>query len=269
MSFDHWLARWDLVADGAPLITHSSHLLAVRRRADGAPAILKLPQEAEEKLGGILMVWWGGDGAARVLAHDDGALLLERAIGTRSLALMAIAGGASDDDASRILCATAARLHAPRGAPPPTLIPLARWFADLAPAAARYGGILQRSDAIARELLAAPDDVCTLHGDLHHDNVLDGGARGWLAIDPKRLLGDRGFDFANILCNPEHAVATAPGRLERQIAVIAEAAHLDRARLVHWVTAYAGLSAAWILDDGNEYDAALPLAIAERAAALI
>lgn len=29
------------------------------------------------------------------------------------------------------------------------------------------------------------------------------GERGWLAIDPKRLLGERSFDFANIFTNPD------------------------------------------------------------------
>jgi streptomycin 6-kinase len=35
--------------------------------------------------------------------------------------------------------------------------------------------------------------------------VLDFGACGWLAIDPKRLAGERGFDFANIFTNPDLA----------------------------------------------------------------
>jgi type IV secretion system protein VirD4 len=37
-------------------------------------------------------------------------------------------------------------------------------------------------------LLAEPRDVGVLHGDLHHDNVLDFGARGWLAIDPNDIV---------------------------------------------------------------------------------
>jgi streptomycin 6-kinase len=37
-----------------------------------------------------------------------------------------------------------------------------------------------------------------------HD-VPDFGARGWLAIDPKGLYGERGFDYANIFCNPVRA----------------------------------------------------------------
>ena len=207
MSLDDQLRRWRLVGDGDVIVTHSSRLLPVRR--DGAPAMLKIALEAEERFGAGLMAWWDGVGAARVLAHEGDALLMERAVDGESLAAMARAG--RDDEASRILCAVAARLHAPRLSPPPELVPLARWFAPLEPAAAIHGGLLVPAAAAACALLAEPREVVPLHGDLHHDNVLDFGARGWLAIDPKRLVGERGFDFANILRNPDAEVATRPG----------------------------------------------------------
>ena len=98
-------------------------------------------------------------------------------------------------------------------------------------------------------LLAAPQEEVVLHGDIHHDNILDFGARGWLAIDPKGLRGERGFDFANIFCNPDRATALAPGRLAQRATLIAEAAGLKRKRLLQWVLAWAGLSAAWILSE--------------------
>ena len=94
-------------------------------------------------------------------------------------------------------------------------------------------------------------------------NVLDFGPRGWRAIDPKGLIGESGFDFANTFCNPDFALATSPGRLARQATVIAETAGRDRKRLLQWTLCYAGLSAAWIIGDGD--DAALPFAIAEAA----
>ena len=103
-----------------------------------------------------------------------------------------------------------------------------------------------------------------LHGDIHHGNILDGGARGWLAIDPKGLLGERTFDYANILRNPNEEIAKRPGRFAQQATVIAEAARVDRRRLLQWVLAFCGLSATWIYDDGDSPD--LDLAVAALAA---
>lgn len=97
-----------------------------------------------------------------------------------------------------------------------------------------------------------------LHGDIHHDNILDFGPRGWLAIDPKRLIGERGFDYANLFCNPDHATAT--GRFARRVAVVTEAAGLERKRLLQWILAWAGLSAAWCLSDGGPPETALAVA---------
>jgi streptomycin 6-kinase len=158
-----------------------------------------------------------------------------------------------------------AQLHAPRVRPAPALVPLTVWFEALGPAAAALGGTLRLAAATAARLLATQQDIVVLHGDMHHGNVLDFGARGWLAIDPKGLIGDRCFDYANMFCNPDNGIATMPGRLGRQVAVVTAAAQLERGRLLAWIIAWAGLSAAFAHDDG------LPgrdiLAVAERAAA--
>ncbi len=263
MTPDAWLARWELVPDGEAITTPSSLLLPVRHC--GQPAMLKIAREEEERCGGRLMAWWDGDGAARVLAHDDGVLLLERLTGPRTLAAMVAAG--DDDEASRILCTVISRLHAPRRSPPPELVPLSRWFEALAPAARSQGGLLAEADAAARDLLGDPRESVVLHGDIHHGNVLDAATRGWLAIDPKGLLGERTFDFVNILRNPDAATALAPGRFDRQVEVLVDAAALDRTRLLKWTLAFAGLSAAWHLADGEAAD--LDLAVAGFAAAAL
>jgi streptomycin 6-kinase len=267
--FDSHLLKWGLVPDGDPIVTRAARLLPVLRQ--GEPAMLKLSFENDERLGGAVMEWWDGDGAARVLARDEHALLLERATGPASLSDMARTG--QDDEACRILCLTAARLHAPRAKPLPELTPLAQWFSELAPAAKAHGGILSRCAETADALLRDQREIVVLHGDLHHDNVLDFGARGWLAIDPKHIVGERGFDFANIFTNPDLAdptrpVATEPGRFARRLDVVAEAAQLDRLRLLSWILAWTGLSAAWFLGDGDPM-AEIDLHIAGLAAAEI
>ncbi|MFX5957215.1 aminoglycoside phosphotransferase family protein, partial [Acinetobacter baumannii] len=75
-----------------------------------------------------------------------------------------------------------------------------------------------------RRLLSEPRDPVVLHGDIHHGNILDFGPRGWLAIDPKGLFGERDFDFVNLFRNPDEATALSPGRFARQLAVVTEAA---------------------------------------------
>lgn len=257
--FGDYLARWALTPDGDPIVTRTSRLLPVRRQ--GVPAMLKISAEPEEKLGNRLMTWWGGEGSARVLAHSEDAILLERAESRTGLAELARSG--RDDEATRIICAVVARLHSRRDRLLPNLVPLALWFEALGAAAEAHGGILSVADATARELLSEPREIGVLHGDIHHENILWFGDRGWLAIDPKGLVGERGFDFANLFCNPELRTATAPGRFGRRVRVVAEAARLDRTRLLQWVLAWAGLSSAWLLDEG--LSAELPLKVAELA----
>jgi streptomycin 6-kinase len=254
--FGDYLERWELTPDGEPIITPTSRLLPVR--SGGVPAMLKIAVLDEERLGGLLLNWWNGDGAARVLAHWENAILMERAEEGPSLADFARNNG--DDEASRIICAVLARLHAPRGRPPPSLVPLTKWFEALGLSAEARGGILGFAAATASNLLATQQDIVVLHGDMHHGNVLDFGPRGWLAVDPKGLIGERYFDYANIFCNPDHEMAAVPGRLARQVEVVSRTAHLERHRLLAWVVAWAGLSAAFLLDDGLPPNGALKMA---------
>jgi streptomycin 6-kinase len=261
-----WLARWDLVPDGAAHVTPTSRLLPVRR--DRVPLMLKLATVPEERRGGHAMAWWGGDGAAPVLACEADALLMERAAGRRSLAAMA--RGGKDAAATAILCDAVAALHRPRPGPLPELVPLEPWFEGLWPVAAAEGGLLARAAETARRLLAAPAPAVVLHGDMHHGNVLDFGARGWLAIDPKGLIGPRGFDYGNIFANPDlddpaPPVAVRPAIFARRLEVVTARAGLGRAELLDWIVAVCGLSAAWFIADGMP--AGIDLAVMALAAA--
>ncbi|MBT9473498.1 MAG: 3'-kinase [Phenylobacterium sp.] len=247
--FHSWLDLWGLTPDGEAFTTEhtASWLLPVRQGE--APAMLKLAYVPEEREGAAVMEWWAGQGAAQVLARQDEALLLERAMGPRSLIDMARTG--QDETATTIICDAVAGLHAPRGAAPPSsLAPLDIWFRELEPMATKHGGVLADALKAAGILLATPQDVVVLHGDVHHGNILDFD-RGWLAIDPKGLLGERGYDYANPFCNPDTEVAAAPGRLQRHVQIVSQQARIEPTRLLMWILAYAGLSAAWILGDGD------------------
>jgi streptomycin 6-kinase len=260
--FGKYLGLWQLTADGDTIATPTSMLLPVQ--FGEIPAILKIALHDNEKRGGRLMRWWNGEGAASVLAWADDAILLERAQCEDASAELVRNG--RDDEACGIICAVVQKLHAPRSRPPPSdLVPLTSWFQSLFAAAETHGGILRTAAAVAAELLANQRDLQVLHGDIHHGNILDFGLRGWLAIDPKGLIGERGFDYANLFCNPDFNVASTPGRLARQVNLVADTVHLEAVRLRQWVLAWTGLSAAFFIeDDLSPIDA---LQMAELAAA--
>ncbi|ANH67436.1 APH(6)-I family aminoglycoside O-phosphotransferase [Mitsuaria sp. 7] len=258
-----WLERWALVPDGDLLTTRSSWVLHVRHEA--STAMLKVARIPDEAAGFRLLSWWEGQGAARVFESAQGVLLIERASGAGDLAQMAWSG--QDDEACRILCDTAARLHAPRRGAMPELHPLEDWFRPLLELATTNTTLAPAAE-IASELLATPREVVALHGDLHHENVLDFGERGWLAIDPHGLRGERTFDYANLFTNPDlsdpgRPLATLPGRFERRLEIVVAAAGLDPQRLLRWIVAWTGLSAAWFIGDGDDGapGAAIDLAI--------
>lgn len=261
--FDQYLKRWGLTVDGDAFDSLNGHLLPVRQR--GLPATLKISRTQEEQAGNRLMAWWEGEGAAPVLAHDGEALLMERASGPASLTQLVNDG--QDEQATRILCAVAARLHTPRAKPSPALAPLEQCFESLWRAAALHRGIFAQSETTARELFKTPRDLRVLHGDIHHGNVLDFGPKGWLAIDPKGLYEERGFDYANIFCNPDRQHALSPACFAHRVETVAQCANLERRRLLQWVLAWAGLSAAWMLEDNIE--PAVPLGVAQLAASAL
>jgi len=266
--FSPWLTRWNLEPAGEPISTHASQLLPVLHA--GQPAMLKLPEVEDERRGYLPLEYWNGNGAARLLARSEHgeAMLIERATGTRSLAAMARSGAEGDDEATIILCDAIGALQKPRGPAPSGLIPLEAWFKDLFPAAAKHGGILARSAAATTELLPAQREIVPLHADLHHDNVLDFEARGWLAIDPKSVIGDRAFEYTILFCDPDLAdpqppVAILPGRFERRLEIVLAKSGLERERLLKWILAWCGLSTAWF-DDDEDPLAQINLAVAER-----
>ncbi|MCA8000555.1 aminoglycoside phosphotransferase family protein [Burkholderia metallica] len=257
--FDRYLGLWGLVSDGGPILTASGGLLPVVWQ--GRPAMLKVATCDEERRGNALIAWWNGHGTAQVWQRDGDAILLERAQPAPTLAGFSASG--HDDDAMRIACDVVARLHAyraPAPTEPPEVVSLHDWFHSLL-SDASGSDVLRRSATVARQLLAAPaGDEVVLHGDIHHGNILHFGERGWRAIDPKGLRGERAFDYANLFCNPTHDIAVDPVRFERRVTVVADAAQLDRRRLLQWILAWSGLSAVWLIEDGLLPDTRLQVA---------
>ena len=156
-----------------------------------------------------------------------------------------------DETATRIIAGVIQQLHSvPQDAPRDGLFLLDRWFGELfnKAAADRQEGresIYVRGAALSARLLADPREVRVLHGDIHHHNIRQ-SARGWLAFDPKGLVGERTYDCANTLCNPVMPeLVHNETRLLTNAAILADTLTLDLPRVLAFTYAYACLNASW------------------------
>ncbi len=60
---------------------------------------------------------------------------------------------------------------------------------------------LEQAEAWFKDLTAEPVGDYLLHGDLHHENILLDAKRGWLAIDPKGVIGPRVLECGRFVHN--------------------------------------------------------------------
>jgi streptomycin 6-kinase len=235
-----YISAWNLEPSGQQFETHTSTLLPATRA--GEPVMLKLTGEPDELRGAQVLSWWRGQGAVRVLEMDEGAVLMERAHGSRSLLDWSCTG--QDQKAIDVLCAVTAELHCPRPHPRPGVVPLEMWFAPLLESDS-LDPFVQVGRSLAAALLADPRDQVILHGDVHHRNVLDAGDGRWVAIDPKGLSGERTFDYVNMFRNPNIEIAGDPGRFHARVRHVSDRARLEPRRLLGWIAAFCALSIAW------------------------
>ena len=245
MRLDQALARFQL-SDPQPLDRTRTSALWTVTRPDGSPAVLKLlhPGQIEEARAAAWLQALGGHGAVQVYALDGQSILMEHCPGP-SLGDLSRAG--RDDEATGILCDVIRTLHA---APlkPIGLEPLAQRFAPLTEAT--LTGDLAKAAQVARDLLADPIPAAALHGDLHHDNILQ-SPRGWLAIDPKGVQGDAAYEPANAFRNPDGLGERLfdPARLQRMAAQVSRRLGPSSRRLLGWAAAHCALSTRWSLQD--------------------
>lgn len=249
---ERYLKDWKLSQPRLLATTATSSVYLVAR--DGGRAVLKVLSDLgqkDESNAARALEYFGGAGAVRLLAQDKGAHLLEYAGGED---LKAVVQRGFDEQAADIIGDVLNVLHGVKGAPP-ELIPLKTWFRSLFRAASREGAeaLYGRAAAAAEKLLALNEDPRVLHGDIHHENIRHSD-RGWLALDPKGLYGPRLYDAANTLCNPSglESLSENEARLLNVSGILADKLNAARPRLLAWVFAYAGLSAAWSAEDGQD-----------------
>jgi streptomycin 6-kinase len=93
-----------------------------------------------------------------------------------------------------------------------------------------------------------------LHGDLQHYNVLFDSKRGWVAIDPKGIVGELEYEIGAIVRNPTEMPEfyTLKETVERRLNYFAKALNLNYDRALAWTFAQAVLSAIWDVEDEHQ-----------------
>ncbi|OLB80213.1 MAG: hydroxyurea phosphotransferase [Actinobacteria bacterium 13_2_20CM_2_71_6] len=264
-----FLEHWQLRLDG-PSSNGMVALVLPVRRADGTPAVLKLQPVDEETIGEALALrTWAGRGAVRLLDEDatTGTMLLERLDGSRSLSALP-----DDMHALRILSELLARLAAvPAPAGLRHLSDVAARMLERVPQALSVlpdtgeRDLVQRCAAALSEVVPEAGDRL-LHWDLHYDNVLAGEREPWLAIDPKPLAGDPGFELLPALHNRwEEVVASGDvGRaVRRRFDLMVDVVGLDRQRARAWTLGRVLQNTLWGTEYGETTMDAVQRAIAE------
>ncbi|HEY7127976.1 MAG TPA: aminoglycoside phosphotransferase family protein [Ktedonobacterales bacterium] len=239
---EEWAKRWQLKL--LPPFEHLSfHYVAPAVRMDNTPVILKTCQLSDEFEHGLAALrLFDGRGIARLLEWDEGqkVMLLERLQPGTMLASLV---PEQDEQATSILARVMRQLWrpAPETHTFPTVEHLGQGLMQLR---ARYAGgygpfpprLVDEAMDLFATLSASAQETMLLHGDLQHHNILRSGDT-WLAIDPKGVVGDPGYEVGASFYNPMPRILEVPDleqMLARRVAQLSEELGMERARIRGW-----------------------------------
>jgi len=114
---------------------------------------------------------------------------------------------------------------------------------------------LPKARALASYLVKTQQEPVLLHGDLHHENILQDHAGTWLAIDPKGVIGEPAYEVGSFVRNPIPDLLEQPnilGIISYRLDLFAELLKIDRQRIKEWCYVQEVLADCWSLKDGAD-----------------
>src|SRR5262249_55531198 len=144
---------------------------------------------------------YGGQGAARLLEHEQSALLLERL--QPGQALWQTWSEERDDEHTLIAAQLMQTLWRPARKEFTTteewLVALRKYKEQ--PNQPLPKNLVDKAIHLSGDLEKQIDNAVLLHGDLHHGNILS-HQNTYKAIDPKGVIGDKAFEAGTWIRNP-------------------------------------------------------------------
>lgn len=249
--------KWSLRIE-QPFPNLSYHYVAPCVLREGGEAVIKIgfPGEKTTTLNEIrVLKFLDGSGVCRLLRFDEArsALLLEKLTPGENLKTLF---------PNNHLKAVEIAVEVMRkfwSAPPERHdFPfLEDWFAgfrkaekvDFAPV------YIEKARRFLAEINSSPAPKTLLHGDFHHENILSANRKKFLAIDPKGIVGDIGYDLSVFLINHARwleAERDLPEKLNLAIRRFSAAFQIEPQNLRKWVFAHSVLSAWWTFEENCE-----------------
>lgn len=188
-----------------------------------------------------------------ILQHDENynAFLMEHI--TPGISVKHLVKQGEDENATRVICQTIKDLHAEQ-------VPRNHFksVVDLGEDILSLQGyvdkrLISKAQGLFIDLSADKTTHTLLHGDLHHDNILQSGA-GWKVIDPHGYFGDAAAEVGALIYNPLDAFPQdKPLKkiIDRRLKILAEMLPYDAQRMRAWAFCWAMLSAAWDIMGGE------------------
>jgi len=250
-----YITKWSL--SNLDLIdkTPTSHIYRAKQKNQSC--VLKIYTEAGrefESNGPIfLQACKSSKAVVDVIDFDKNACLLDYIDGHELLTLV---HDGKDNEATKIIAQTLQKIHT-------TPIPknynfktTNQQFKALIEHPTDAPDIIHRGKNFLQSLKFNSKEICLLHGDTHHKNIMHQSQKGWIMLDPQGLVGDRAYDCANTLHNPHKMpeLTEDKNRLLRQAHILGNGLNINPQRIIDYAYIHGCLSSCWTKMDDGHYD---------------
>lgn len=257
-----WVAHLPLMVDQlrdywkltqiVPVDNMTFHFVAKAMTETQQPVVLKVGLDSKVILSEKQALdFFDGQAAVHLLDYHAAhhAMLLEQAIPGQSLKSFY---PAQVDVVMDAYCQTVQKLHQKKLPKSHSFPHVSEWLTALDHASSDQlpQALITHAIQLKNHLLQTAQNEKVLHGDLHHDNVLQNG-NDWIVIDPKGVIGEVEFEMAAF--DFVHASEMADKNiLHKRIEQLAKKSGFDVERIRDWVFVRLMLSAAWSVEDKSD-----------------
>jgi len=252
---------WNLTLESDPTETFTG-LIAFGKRGTQS-VVLKIVNEAvEDEHTAAVLRSYAGHGAVHLLEEEGNVTLLERAMPGTPLTLLVKEG--QDAKATHIFCDILEKLHHNKTVPEGNFTAstgLIRGFEVYLESHEHPlpADLVKDAHTLYRSLTTIQTTPVLLHRDLHHENILYDENRGWLAIDPKGVIGNPLFEVGAFFRNPKKypEIYCSSRVINKRLDIIHERCGFDKKHVLEWSFAEAVLAGIWSIECDQSPDWAI------------